>query len=853
MSQKTFYVIDGSSYLYRAYHALPKLFASSGLPTGAVHGFGQMLLKLIKENAPDYLAMVFDAPGPTQRHHAYSAYKAQRPSMPDDLIAQIVPIHQLVNAFQVPIVMREGEEADDIIGTLAVKAAAQGVSVVIVSGDKDMLQLVSPDITLYDTLKQIQTNEQDIQTRFGVTPSQMVEVMGLMGDSVDNLPGVTGIGKKGALELVQTFGTIEHLLENLNQVKRPSVRRALETQAHMARMTRDLARIDTHLPIAVDLAQFSTSPIDPARFSTLCQTLDLFHLWKQVAPYATASASVETDIRTSLTNTHAVAAEIVPGAHIETSAIALSFGGGESTYFPQATTLSDFALEALSDPTTVLYGHPVKPLLALFQSAGIFFTGRLFDTLVASHLLHPNRRDTTLETVVFDLTGTTLPSLPEEAASADRGKILCLRAERVLQLGNDLEERLTARSLMSLFETMEMPLIPVLMEIERNGILIDPTQFAVLSSELADFIDKTTQDIHQLAGCLFNVHSPKQLAEVLFNKNRLGLPAPKKIKTGYSTSEEVLRQLSHPLPDKVLQLRQAAKLKSTYVDVLPKMAHPDTGRVHTQLQQAATATGRLSSKEPNLQNIPVRSEMGQRIRKAFISAPGTKLLCADYNQIELRILSHLSQDAQLVRSFQAGEDVHRKTAAQLFGCLPDAVTADMRRTAKTVNFGIIYGITPFGLSNSLGVSQIEAKKYIERYFSYYSGVRDYIETVKRQAIENGTVTTLFGRLRDVPEILSANSLTRSLGERLAINTPVQGTAADIIKLAMIAVASWMRQREVKSKMVLQVHDELIFEVPETEVVLMRQEIVRLMEGIPPVPLKVDVGIGNNWAEAHRSV
>lgn len=880
MVKNKFYIIDGSSYIYRAYFAIRELSTSSGLPTNAVWGFTQMLLKIIKDKKPDYLAIAFDAKGPNFRHAAYSEYKSHRPVMPDPLALQIPYIHRMVEAFQIPVIIGDGYEADDLIGTLAKKGEAKGLRIVIVTGDKDMFQLISAGTSVYDTMKEKVYTEKEIQEKFGVAPAQVVDIMGLMGDSVDNIPGVKGIGEKTAVQLIQQFGTIENLLARLDEIKKPKLRQILEAEAETALLSRSLALIETDCPIDFDPERFRMLPPDFDKLIPLSNELEFSNLLKGMAlpppklaeGYRLLAPSEIAGAMAAIEKKGQVAIEILTTSEepMRSDWTGIAFGSekGEAFYVPldDRKTLPPEIETVLSSEAIIKAGHDLKLAEIVLGRQGISLRGAAFDTMIASYLLNPGRRDHSLETVALEYLKERLVTASEAAggtkmekeralheAGAERiAPYLCQRVDAIQKLAALLPFLLEGQGLVPLFRDLEMPLVPVLADIERNGVKIDPVFLSGMSKELDAKLAELTERIYRLAGGPFNINSPKQLCEVLFEK--LGLTPIRKTKTGYSTDEEVLTQLAvgHELPAEILNSRQLVKLKSTYIDALPKLIHPGTGRVHTQLNQTVAATGRLSSKEPNLQNIPIKGELGRRIRQAFIAEPGFSLLSADYNQIELRILAHMSDDPSLIESFRTGEDVHTRTAIELFNLSNDSITPEMRRIAKTVNFGVIYGISPFGLAGNLGVSVGEAKRYIDRYFEHYHGIQRFINEMLEAATQQGHVKTLFGRRRQVIELASRNSQTRSLGERLAVNSPIQGTAADIIKKAMIDIGHWMREAAVASRMILQVHDELIFEVPEGEIPLMKEKVAALMEGVIQLkaPLKVDVGVGKNWAEAH---
>jgi DNA polymerase-1 len=737
------------------------------------------------------------------RHKAYQEYKAHRPQMPDHLSVQIPYIHRAVQALGIFSISREGYEADDLIGTLSKKGDAYGLSVTIVSGDKDMFQLISPHITIYDTLKEKRFTETEVDARFGVKPSQIVEIMGLMGDSADNIPGVSGVGEKTAIDLIGQWGNIEHLLSNLNQIKKPKLRETLEKEKEIARMSRSLATIDTDCPIDFHLETYKISPPNMAELIPLLKELEFSSLIKA---FSVSSIGKE-----------------APPQEI-------SHEGFISNFNPLPEGIDAEGLKQLKAVFTSHHvrktGHDIKSLISFFKKADIILSGPFFDTMIADYLINPTKRDHSLKYIAG---GTTMMACRETLSRA-----------------------LSEKGLSSLFFDVEMPLIEVLSEMEHAGVKIDVPMLKAMSANLEQMLEELTKRIYALAGREFNINSPKQLGQILFDE--LHLQPLRKTKTGYSTDEAVLTHLaiSHELPAEILNYRQGVKLKSTYVDVLPGMAD-SADRVHTKFNQAVAATGRLSSTDPNLQNIPVIGEWGRRIREAFIVEEGSFLLTADYNQIELRILAHLSDDPSLVNAFKTGEDIHLKTASEIFALPKEVITKEMRRVGKTVNFGIVYGISPFGLSSNLGISQKEAKRYIDLYFSHYRGVKQFIEKTVRESARKGYVTTLFNRRREIPELLSGNNNVREMGERLAVNTPIQGSAADIIKVAMIAISNWMKERGVKSRMILQVHDELLFEVPEGEIVFMQEKAVSLMENVISlsVSLKVDLGIGANWWAAKQ--
>ena len=871
------YLIDGSAYLYRAFFALPDLSTSTGLPTNAVYGFTTMLQKIIRERHPEYLAVVFDEKGPTLRHEKFKEYKAHRPPMPDALSRQIPYIHRVVEAFAIPVVKLAGYEADDLIGTLAVQAASQGLEVVIVTSDKDMCQLLSPAVRIYDPVKDRFLTEEDCLDRFGVEPARVVEVMGLMGDATDNIPGVKGIGEKTAKKLIAEFGTIENLLTRLSEVKGDKLRALLEAHADEARQSRELATIVTDSPVTFERGRFRLGEVRTDELIALYRELEFWGLLKTLHPQTNGETRREERVavlgdpadRARLVAAIKAAAAVaihcdLAGAEPFAAAVrgvGVCAGPGRASYFPGEDGLEDLR-PVLEDPAVHVYVHDAKAAWLALRRTGIRLTPR-FDTLVAAYLLNPNRRSPALETLAQEYLAESLDYAPSDKKSKkgdlfeqpDPGET-ATRAARaaaaIARLQPILAEKLTATGMYELFERVELPLTVVLGEMEATGFRVDTGVLARLSKELESQLDRILDEIYRKAGMEFNVNSPKQLSEVLFEK--LKLPPVKKTKTGYSTDEEVLTQLAlqHDLPAEILNYRSLSKLKSTYVDALPLLVRPETGRLHTSLNQTITATGRLSSSEPNLQNIPIKGEWGIRIREAFVAEPGALLLSADYNQIEPRILAHLSQDPVLIGAFARGDDIHMATAVEIFNLPAAQITKDMRRVAKTVNFGIIYGISPYGLSSQLGISQQEAKKYIEAYFTKFQGVKAFLDRTIAEAKEKGYVTTLLGRRRPIVELQSGDQTQRSMGERMAMNTPIQGTAADVIKLAMLAVRRRLAAERTSAKMILQVHDELIFEVVEGEIERVRKIVVEEMEQVVSlaVPLKVDVGVGRNWREAH---
>jgi len=878
-SRKTLYLIDGSAYIYRAFFALPALNNSKGLQTNAILGFTTTLLKIIREKKPDGLVVAFDEKGPTLRHAEFTAYKAQRPPMPEGMSAQIPYIHRVVDALNIPAVRQAGYEADDLIGTLAHQAEQAGFDVVIVTGDKDMLQLLTPHVRIYDPVKDKWLGEAECRERFGVEPARVVEIMGLMGDAADNIPGVKGIGEKTAMKLIDQFGTIEELLRRVEEVTPPRIKALLIDQAENARLSRRLATIQLDSPVTFDPATYHVKPPHQDQLIDLLRELGFNTLLKSFqSAVEPAEAKV---VKTELLQDEPSAQRFVeglpkgsalglqcllsPGSSVQADVQGIALSTGDKTSFIplDVRTYMRPITSLLHDPTRTKVVHDLKATLLVFHRIGVALAGPYLDTMVADYLLNPNRRDHQLETIALEVLDHRLGTrqknnpAPQSLFDEDTGsREEAAEAASVLaKLAPSMTDRLSEQGSLALFTDVEMPLVPVLAEIERNGFLLDVEGLRGLSKELERDLDKIMETIAVAAGGEFNINSPKQLATVLFEK--LGLKPIRKTKTGYSTDEDTLTQLAtqHELPAQIVNYRSLSKLKSTYVDALPELVNPETKRLHTSLNQTVAATGRLSSTDPNLQNIPVKGEYGLRIREAFIAPTGHTLLCADYSQIEPRILAHLSQDPRLLAVFAKGEDIHMATAMEIFGLPSSQITRDMRRVAKTVVFGIVYGISPFGLSQNVGVSQADAKKYIETFFEKFSAVRALMDRNIEEGKTKGYTTTILGRRRPIPELQSGDPVQRGFGERMAVNSPIQGSAADLIKVAMINVNNMLHHEMPHTKMILQVHDELIFEVPEKDLeetkhlVRTEMEVTGKKLGLS-VPLKVDLGTGHNWRVAH---
>ncbi|HVN88133.1 MAG TPA: DNA polymerase I [Candidatus Binatia bacterium] len=865
------YLIDGSSYVYRAFFALPPLTTPSGAPVNAVYGFTTMVLKLIREVTPRYLAVIFDAPGATFRDELYEAYKAHRPRMPDDLAAQLSLVHEVVEALQVRMLHIGGVEADDVIATLTTRYSAEGVDCVVITADKDLMQLVGPHVRLWDTMRDRWVDEAAVQERFGVEPAQVPDVMALMGDASDNIPGVKGIGEKTATAVIRHFGSLESLLARIDEVESLDLRGAKKVAAllrqsrEVARLSRELALVRRDVPLDVTLDDLRYAGPDHTALRALFSRLGFQSLVRDLTdsapPVAVASRALVTTAevaafhgRVRLTGTVALAAVgSVPadGLPPTVRAEAVVLATSEASECPVSVSLDESTrLEAvreiLGDPTLEVVAHDLKrEMLRLGPSLPI--AGAPFDTMVASYLLDATATHR-LEDLAADVLGVKLPEFRAGVDGAAAG------AARLPRLAEELSARLDALGMTALFRDIEMPLVEVLTAIERRGVRIDTGALADMSRELQGRLDVLMAEIYELAGGEFNINSPPQLRTVLFDRLGLSKKGVRRGKTGYSTDVDVLTRLAseHPVPAKILEYRGLSKLKSTYVDALPAAVNPQTRRLHTSFNQTVAVTGRLSSSNPNLQNIPARGEEARRIRAAFVAEPGHVVLSADYSQIELRVLAHLAEDPTLIEAFRTGADIHTRTAAEMFGVLPGTVSADMRRAAKVINFGIIYGMGAQRLSQELGISLGEAQRYIERYFSRYAAVRGFLDATIATARQCGYVTTLSGRRRAVPDLNSGDRGLAQAAERTATNTPIQGTAADIIKIAMVALQRRLEADRVQAFMTLQVHDELVFEVAEAQTERASEIIRAEMEGAMSlrVPLKVDIGHGRNWAEAH---
>ena len=913
-------LVDGSSYLYRAFHALPPLTNSKGLPTGAVKGVINMMRRLQKDYPSSTLVVVFDAKGKTFRDDMYSEYKANRPPMPDDLRVQIEPIHQIIDAMGLPMLIIDGVEADDVIGTLAIQASRLNLPVVVSTGDKDIAQLVDENITLVNTMTDTTLDREGVREKFGIAPDLIIDYLALLGDKSDNIPGVPGVGEKTALALLQGIGGLDSIYNRLDEVAELPFRGAKTTSAklvenkELAYLSYELATIKTDVKLPLGVTELQSVSPDQDQLLSLFMAME-FKTWvtdlsstgvpehiNKDIDYSQLSESkaisekiciqkdyqmIDTEEQLDIwlkklkgANLLAVDTETTSLDYMEAELVGISFAiaAGQAIYIPfghdylgAPTQLAkDLVITKLKpileNPSLKKVGQNLKYDMSVLAQHGIFLAGIEFDTMLESYVVDSvaTRHDMDslaekylheITTKFTDIAGKGVGQLtfnqvalehaaPYAAEDAD----ITLRLHEVLWPQLEKQETLTR-----VLKDIEIPLLPILSKIERTGALIDDTLLFQQSSELTQRINELEVDAWELAGQQFNLASPKQIGEILFTK--LEIPILKKTAKGApSTKEEVLQELAldYPLPKVLLEHRGLAKLKSTYTDKLPTMINAKTGRIHTSYHQAGTATGRLSSSDPNLQNIPIRNSEGRRVRQAFIASPGCKIVAADYSQIELRIMAHLSEDPNLLSAFAMGKDIHQATAAEVFALDLESVSTEQRRSAKAINFGLIYGMSAFGLAKQLNIGRKQAAEYIDTYFERYPGVLNYMNSVRSSASDNGYVETDFGRRLYLPEINSRNGLRRQAAERTAINAPMQGTAADIIKLAMISVDKWLEKSNLKSVMIMQVHDELVLEVPELELVEVTDGLKLHMENAAnlKVPLVVEAGVGNNWDEAH---
>ena len=897
MSKPALILVDGSSYLYRAFHALPPLTNAHGEPTGAVYGVINMLRRLLKDYAPEHMAVVFDAKGKTFRDEMYADYKAHRPPMPDDLAIQIEPLHTLIRAMGLPMLAVEGVEADDVIGTLARQAADQGRDVVISSGDKDLAQLVDDHITLVNTMNNTTLDREGVIEKFGVPPERIVDYLSLIGDSVDNVPGVAKCGPKTAVKWLQAYDSLDGVMEHAEEIKGKVgdyLREALEWLPQARRLV--TVKLDVELEQGPD--DLTPGEPDTKTLRELFGRLE-FNTWlKELEDGSDAGEEAaqqpagdyrcvldEQELETWIerlegAEVFAFDTETTSLDYMQARVVGLSFAvePGEAAYVPLAhdypgvprqldrETVLERLRPLLEDPACAKLGHHLKYDRNVLANHGIALEGIRHDTMLESYVLNATANRHDLDTLCAahldhqnihyeDVAGKGAKQIPFSAVSLeDATPYAAEDADMTLRLHRLFWPRLEAEAgLRAVYDEIEIPLLRVLSRMERNGVRIDAERLRTQSAALAARMSAVERQTREIADCAFNLGSPKQIQDVLYN--RLNLPVLRKTPKGQpSTAEDVLEELAahHELPRLILEHRGLAKLKSTYTDRLPERIDPDTGRVHTSYHQAVASTGRLSSSDPNLQNIPVRNEEGRRIRQAFVAEKGHCLIAADYSQIELRIMAHLSADEGLLKAFAEGQDIHRATAAEVFGVALQDVSSEQRRAAKAINFGLIYGMSAFGLGRQLDIGRAEAQDYVDRYFARYPGVREYMDRTREQAKADGYVETIFGRRLYLPDINARNGQQRAQAERVAINAPMQGSAADIIKRAMIRVDRWIETEAPEVRLIMQVHDELVLEVPEARIDGTREALRSHMEGAAElsVPLLVDIGVGQDWDAAH---
>ena len=887
---KTIYLIDGSSYIHRAYHAIRNLSNSQGLPTNAIFGFTKMLLKLLDEKSPEFVAVVIDVKGPTFRHEIFKDYKANRPPMPEDLAVQIPYIQKITEGLNVQFLGKQGYEADDIIGTIAELARNKNFNVVIVSGDKDFRQILLKNTVMWDSMNDRTTNYDSIKRDYGIEPEQMVEVMALSGDTVDNIPGIPGVGEKTAVNLIKEFHSIENLFKNADKITKPSIKNKLDQFKKQVLLNKTLVTINNSVPIDTAIDDLRLGSPDKEKLSEIFRKLEFKSLTDRFSEHAELSKKnyrlvLKTEELRSLIKDigkkqiFCLDTETTSKNHLEAGLVGISFcmEPGTAYYLPLSHSYTGVGPqidinEALSllkdifcDEKIKKIGQNIKYDAEVLAKYDINVKGIYFDTMIASYVIDPTLRQHNLDYLAQHYLSYKMISYDDVTShnkdknfalvDVDKAKeYSCEDAEITFLLKSVLEERLRHSGNYTLFQDLEMELIPVLMDMEMTGIKIDMSFFSEMSERFAGELSAIEKKVFDLVGEEFNINSPQQLGYILFEK--LNLPTKKKTrkKSGYSTDVEVLTELAkiHEVPSLLLRFRTLNKLKTTYLDALINIANPATGRVHTSYNQTVTATGRLSSSNPNLQNIPIRTEEGREIRKGFITDKDQLLLSADYSQIELRLFAHYSEDPVLIGAFQNDEDIHIRTAAEIFNLDPRMVTSEMRRMAKTINFGIIYGMGPIKLAKELGINKKMAQTYLDHYYERYKGVLSFKEKIIFQARQNGYVSTLFKRRRYLPHINSDNGHLKSEAERAAVNTPIQGTAADLIKMAMINIHEILKKEGLATKMLLQVHDELVLEVPQKELDVITDLVKNEMEGVYllHIPLKVDINWGKNWGEAH---
>jgi len=890
MAEKKLFLIDGNALLYRSYYAIKSLANSKGFPTNAIYGFILTLRKLLDKEKPHYLGIVFDTGKPTLRHKMFKEYKAQRKPMPEDLVVQVPVLKKVIQAFQIPLFEYEDYEADDVLASLARMASAKGIPSVIVTTDKDLLQVVDKSVVVFNPAKEVYLDAAAVKEVFGVKPEQVVDVLSLWGDPTDNVPGVPGVGEKTAKNLIGEFGSLDDLLKHLDRIKNPRVRESIEKNRDILEMSRRLVTIETDLKLEFKVEDFVLSEPDPEELQKLFGELEFMSL---LAEYTRAPKKPLRDCIVILQETElndlvklikkhkAVALDTETNSIYPAQAdlVGMSFSvlPGQAFYLPlghdyegaPAQIPKDKALAILRDvltsPAVKKTGQNIKYDAIVLRRAGVEMAGIDRDTLILSYLLEPNwgKHNLTKLTQAYlqeqvidyhDVVGKGKHEVTMNAVAVDKAApYACQDADLALRLGLLLWPKVQEKGLDKLYHDIEQPLIPILADMEFCGMGVDAAVLRTLSGEIQTEITRLEKQIYEEAGVEFNINSPRQLAHILFEKMQLPPGKKTRVNKGFSTSIDILQDLApiSPFAQHALEYRQMSKLKSTYADALPELINPYTGRIHTSYNQTVTATGRLSSSDPNLQNIPARGEMGRRFRQAFVPAPGHLLLSADYSQIELRVLAHLSGDEALVEIFRQDRDIHGETAKRVFGDSLFVQPEEQRRRAKIINFSIIYGASAYSLARELQTSTAEAQDFIDRYYARYPGVMDFLEAKVAEAKERGYSETLFGRQRPVPELRLADRNVQQAGRRIALNTPIQGTAADLMKMAMIDAWREIKERGLHSRMILQVHDELVFEVPESETKVMESLVKDKMENVYAlkVPLKMHLAWGVNWAEA----
>lgn len=870
--RETLCIIDGSSVFYRAFHAVPSSFTSaSGMPTNAVYGFTQTLRKILKDFSPRYIAVAFDVKGPSFRHEMFTQYKAERPAMPDALSVQLPYIKRIVKAFNIPAIEMASFEADDVIATLAVKFSKKGLRVAMVTGDKDMYQLIDGNVFILDYNSGKESGPAEVVEKFGVQPELIRDMLGLAGDTSDNIPGVPGIGYKTAAKLLNRYGNLEKIYESIEDISGEKLRENLRAHKDQAFLSRELATLHPQVPVECELDDLEYKGPDTKELEPLLRELDFRRILSEVMADVPSEATADKEfdelkdragVDAALKDARRMSITLAFDVDVKGSPVSIGLcvdstkayflrsypplakgGAGDGPDLTSALKpyLEDIALKKDTDDAKALY--------LFFGSRGVDLAGVEVDTSLASYLLDPSRSDHSVEALAFEYLGANPPKTGKHGTDKTKdGLSISNKASYIAELALILQDELEKNDLSSLYTGMELPLSRVLASMERLGIKVDSQILRDLSKEIEIELTDIERRIYAGAGMTFNINSPKQLSEVLFEK--LGLKPAKKTKTGFSTDEEVLTSLGalHEVPSMIISFRQLSKLKSTYVDAILDIIDPSTGRVHTSFNQTVTATGRLSSSRPNLQNIPVRGDAALRIREAFVPDAGFFFLCADYSQIELRIVAHMSGDPVLTDAFKRGEDIHTRTASEVFGVMPGLVTSELRRRAKAINFGIIYGMGPYGLSTELGISVKEATEYIDLYFARYKAVKEFMDRAVSEAAKTGYTMTLFGRRRFIPELKSPVDSTYRFGQRLAINTPIQGTAADMIKAAMINIDRRLVKEGLRSRMLLQIHDELVFEASIDEKEALSSMVKSEMEGVLAlnVPVVVNLKSGPNW-------